>query len=182
MSERFLSSSLLRKTILPVLLALRLVLFVSDVPLTLAAGATAETTYNQEENRYSPEEFLRLTNEARLSMDRPTLVLNEQLNQAAMAKAQDMVAKGYWDHFRPTDHKAPWAFVHEAGYQYTVAGENLARGYQTPAGITQAWLNSPSHLANILSRKYAEVGYACIVSFDASGKEVLLTVEMFGSR
>jgi uncharacterized protein YkwD len=111
-----------------------------------------------------------------------SLSLNDELTAAAQAKAADMVAKGYWDHFRPSDHKAPWDFISEAGYTYRVAGENLARGFHTPAGITKAWVASPTHLANLISPKYDEVGYASVLSTEADGSQVILTVEMFGHR
>ena len=169
-----------RKVIVPALVALRLVVFVSDVSVVAAARPTFAEAGAVEV--YTPQEFLGLTNAVRISFNKPELQLNDQLNQAALAKAEDMASKGYFDHFRPSDNKSPWAFIKEGGYGYSVAGENIAKGYQTPLGITRAWLNSPKHKANLVSEKYEEVGFACIQGVDGEGKVVLLTVQMFGSR
>ncbi len=130
----------------------------------------------------SPEAFLSETNAIRRSAGRAPLSLNPNLMQAAESKAADMLARGYWDHFRPDDNKAPWDFITEAGYKYSVAGENLARGFKTAQGITAAWYNSPSHKANLLSDRYTDVGYATIETTDAAGATQLVTVQMFGAR
>lgn len=173
---------------LPVFVALRLILFVSDASMVLAASrfeTTASAQINQNSIYYqpfTPEEFLSLTNQARSSRQLPPLTLNDRLVAAALAKAEDMANKGYWEHFRPVDGKAPWDFIKENGYEYKVAGENLARGFRTPKGITNAWMNSRSHQDNILSPKYDEVGFACLEAAGENGERVLLTVQMFGSR
>lgn len=134
------------------------------------------------EDRFNQADFLALTNAQRRQAGLSQLVLQDQLSQAARAKAIDMITKGYWEHFRPSDGKAPWDFIHEAGYTYLSAGENLARGFETPQGITGAWMNSPTHRANILSLKYTEVGFACVRVINSNGNSVLFTVQMFGRR
>lgn len=127
-------------------------------------------------------EFLIRTNEARAEVGLPPLTVSNALTVAADAKAQDMVEHGYWNHFRPTDQKAPWDFIKDAGYSYKVAGENLARGFETAGGTTQAWLNSPTHRANLLSEKYTEVGFATVRGTGQNGEPAYITVQMFGSR
>jgi uncharacterized protein YkwD len=165
-----------------VVVAAQLVAFFSSAPMTMAQTATVHQVRVESVNRFSAEEFLVLTNEARRAKGLAPLVLNAELTSAAKAKASDMSEKGYWEHFRPGDNKAPWDFITESGYSYKVAGENLARGFSTPSGITKAWLASPSHYANLMSTKYVEVGFACIESIDANGSKVLLTVQMFGAH
>lgn len=174
----------LHRHVIPFTLALRVISLTSPTSLALAAQLPVVPSVHAAEfsNQFSQEDFLSLTNEARAEAGLAPLVLNPELQLAALQKAQDMVHNSYWDHYRPSDHKAPWDFIHEAGYQYTVAGENLARGFSTPGGITKAWLESPTHRANVLSPKYAEVGYASIKTTDQDGKTVLLTVQMFGHR
>ena len=47
------------------------------------------------------------------------------------------------------------------GAQSWVLGENIAWGSDrlgTPQAIVQAWMNSPGHRANILSRSFKEIG------------------------
>ena len=148
----------------------------------LAANGVSATELSAEQIAYSPAELLILTNSQRVATGLPELVINEQLNQAAQAKAHDMITRGYWAHFRPLDGKTPWSFIEEAGYSYRSAGENLAKGFKTPEGITTGWMKSPGHRANILSPKYKEVGYACVWSVDASGERTLITVQLFGSK
>jgi uncharacterized protein YkwD len=163
------------------LLSFRLVAYFCDVPVAAAAPGHISIQSVQSADVFTPADFLTLTNEARTQNGFAPLQLNDELNAAAMAKAEDMASKGYWEHFRPSDNKAPWAFIEEAGYHYHVAGENLAKGYRTPNGITKAWIASPTHRANMLSPKYTEVGYACIEA-TMNSQRVLLTVQMFGAR
>ena len=166
-------------------LSLGLVTAVSDVTRVRAAEqvlAIAQVRPVAAPTVFAPQDFLGYTNAVRAAYDQAPLTLNDQLNAAALAKAEDMAAKGYWDHFRPGDGKAPWAFIEENGYHYKVAGENLAKGFKTPAGITTAWMQSPAHLANLVSSKYNEVGFASVDSISSDGQHVLLTVQMFGSR
>jgi uncharacterized protein YkwD len=174
----------LHRQIIPFTLALRVIGITTPSSLAVAAElpAVPQITTSQYANQFTEQDFLALTNSARAQSGLAPLSLNGELEQAAMAKAQDMANNHYWDHFRPTDKKAPWDFIHESGYQYTVAGENLARGFTTPTGITNAWMESPTHRANVLSPKYTEVGFASIRAAGTDGQTVLLTVQMFGSR
>lgn len=38
------------------------------------------------------------------------------------------------------------------------AGENIAYGYETPRDLVSAWMHSPGHRANILSRHFHRIG------------------------
>ena len=182
----------IRRTVLVTTIALRMVTFFGGTPIAIASAVSVNASGIQNQvttglqvevvERFTPNDFLLQTNEHRELAGVPNLVLNDELNAAAHAKAMDMAQKGYWDHFRPSDHKAPWDFISDSGYAYHVAGENLARGYRTPAGITTAWMQSPAHRANLLSAKYTEVGYDCIEIADQDGQPILVTVQMFGSR
>ena len=44
------------------------------------------------------------------------------------------------------------------------AGENIADGYDTPRQLVSAWMHSPGHRANILSRHFHRIGVAGWVS------------------
>ncbi len=167
-------------------LALQVVSLSSSSSLALAAPLDGELSVAANRpsvsTELSPEAFLVETNAARAIFNLSPLTFNPSLAAAAQSKANDMVARGYWDHFRPSDQKAPWDFIREAGYEYAVAGENLARGFRTAHGITEAWMESPSHRANLLSVKYNEVGYAVVRGTDAAGEPALITVQMFGAK
>jgi uncharacterized protein YkwD len=44
------------------------------------------------------------------------------------------------------------------GYRWSAWGENVAMGYLTPRAVMRAWMNSPGHRANILSRSFRHIG------------------------
>ena len=165
------------KTLFVLLSCSRLIMFSSEV--SAAAGNQVKPIF---QNVLSNELFLLDLNADRSAAGLAPLRMNDELNVAAESKAKDMIANNYWDHFRPSDHKAPWEFIDESGYAYRVAGENLARGFRTEAGITDAWMKSPAHRANMLSNKYREVGFASIYTYDETGVRILLSVEMFGAK
>jgi len=126
-----------------------------------------------------PETIVKLTNEQRKTAHLNELKVNSELTQAAIKKANDMFAKGYWSHNSP-DGTQPWYFILKSGYNYLHAGENLARDFNSPEAIVAAWMNSPTHKANILSSKYQEIGTA-VVDGNLKGIETTLVVQMFGS-
>jgi uncharacterized protein YkwD len=92
------------------------------------------------------------------------LRLNRRLSAAARRHAEDMDRRNYFSH----DSLGGGSFVdriRRSGYlrgarRWSV-GENLAWGSHwrsTPRTITQMWMNSPGHRANMLSRSFREVG------------------------
>ncbi len=119
--------------------------------------------------------LLSATNQDRVSNGVAALKLNSKLNQAAQAKANDMVARNYWSHNTP-DGKPPWYFIDKYGYAYTAAGENLAYGFATSADTVAGWMNSPSHKANMLNSTFKEVGFGFANSsnFQGTGPETIV--------
>jgi len=178
------SISTVAHRLLLVTTCIRLTTFFSDATLVAAAESTDQQALHpvMVQSVIPEQQLVAQANLYRAESGELPLKQNDQLTAAAEAKVEDMIANHYWDHFRPTDGKAPWDFVDESGYHYKVAGENLARGFQTAQGITQAWMSSPAHAANILSEKYQDVGFATAYGYDQNGERVLLTVEMFGAR
>lgn len=178
-----------RHHLVPLALVVRLVSLSTTPSLAVAATipesqqvrvAVASTV--EDLSPTSVTSFLNETNLVRENNGLKQLIENSDLTRAAQRKVTDMQQFGYWDHFRPTDKKAPWDFIREAGYRYSVAGENLARGFETAHGITAAWMASPSHRANLLSAKYTDVGFATGYVTGSNGEDVLVTVQMFGAR
>lgn len=98
-----------------------------------------------------------LTNEERDSQDLAMLLSNPLLDQAAKMKAEDMATHGYFAHVSP-EGKTPWYWMEKVGYKYEYAGENLAINFIDSKDVTNAWMNSPTHRANIVKDKYTEVG------------------------
>ncbi len=126
------------------------------------------------------DELVSLTNTERKKAGLPELALNQQLSNAALKKGHDMFAHNYWAHISP-DGTTPWYFIKDAGYEYLYAGENLARGFTTAPETVAAWMASPSHRENILSKNYDEVGFA-VLPGTLTGSETILVVEMFGRK
>ena len=132
-----------------------------------------------EASSITPENIIALTNQERLGYGLNTLSTNAQLSAAALAKANDMFEKQYWDHFGPNG-ESPWQFIRAAGYDYVYAGENLAKGFRTAEGVHEAWMASPTHKANIVSGNYKDIGVA-VVEGELLGKQTTLVVQMFGN-
>lgn len=127
----------------------------------------------------SPSEVISLTNAQRAANGLSALTENSKLDSAALAKGNDMLAKGYWAHFAP-DGTSPWSFFLSFGYKYRYAGENLARDFSNANDAVNAWMNSPTHRDNILNAKYKEVGIG-VVEGNLSGADTTIIVQFFGA-
>ena len=126
----------------------------------------------------STPEIIRLTNVERNNAGLKSLTENSSLDTAAGFKAGDMFAKNYWAHYAP-DGTSPWYFFNLVGYQYSTAGENLARDFATSSGVVAAWMASPGHKANILNGNFTETGVA-VANGNLQGADTTLVVQLFG--
>jgi uncharacterized protein YkwD len=89
---------------------------------------------------------------------------DRRLRRAAMRHARDMDARNYFDH----TSRGGASFVDRIrrarylkGARSWTVGENIAWGsgrLATPRSIMRAWMNSPGHRANILNRRFREIG------------------------
>jgi hypothetical protein len=120
-----------------------------------------------------------MTNVSREQSGFQSLKENPVLNQAAYLKAQDMIEKDYFAHYSP-EGVSPWHWLEEAGYDYRLAGENLAIGFLESEQVHTAWMDSLSHKENILNAGYQEVGIA-VAKGDFQGKETTLVVQFFAT-
>ncbi len=125
-------------------------------------------------------ELYQLVNQERSKAGLPILQRNYKLEQAALKKAQDMFAKNYWAHYAPDGSTTPWQFILQAGYNYKYAGENLAKDFDTSSAVVIAWMNSPSHRANIVNANYKDIGMVA-VNGTLLGEETTLVVQMLGT-
>ncbi|OGF62799.1 hypothetical protein A2662_02725 [Candidatus Giovannonibacteria bacterium RIFCSPHIGHO2_01_FULL_45_33] len=109
----------------------------------------------------------------------PVLKENTKLNAAAQVKLKDMFAKQYFEHVSPLGI-GPGDLVEAQGYDYILAGENLALGnFAGDKDLVTAWMNSPGHRANILNNRYREIGVA-VGKGIYEGHETWLAVQEFG--
>jgi hypothetical protein len=119
------------------------------------------------------------TNQNRVANNISALTINPLLVRAAQEKADDMVKNNYFAHTSPAG-VTPWQWFADVGYNFTSAGENLAVNFSDSVDVTNAWMNSPEHRANILNSGFAQIGIATAEgTYD--GKPAIYVVELFGT-
>ena len=123
--------------------------------------------------------LINMLNETRENSGLQPLTENQKLDQAAQLKAEDMVQKEYFAHTSPAGI-SPWYWFSQTGYKYKYAGENLAVGFYESEEAFNAWLDSPSHKANILNKNYKEVGTAVLTGYGLNN--AIVVVQLFGSQ
>ncbi|MEK7447530.1 MAG: CAP domain-containing protein, partial [Patescibacteria group bacterium] len=142
----------------------------------LSFGAIQYTPVTPNPEQLKKDIFVKI-NEQRKGQTGTVFLENPLLSQAAQEKLQDMFTKNYWDHTSPTGEKA-WVFIDKTGYSYTVAGENLARGFVSADGMVDAWMDSPTHKKNILDKNFRETGIA-VGNGIINGKSATVAVQLF---
>src|SRR3989344_7522607 len=152
------------------------VLLILTKVATIVALALAPNTADL--STITQDRMVQLTNQARKEAGLPALSINSKLGQAAALKGQDMLASAYFAHISPSG-VTPWFWMKKTGYEYTVAGENLAIDFGEAEDVVSAWLHSPSHKANLLNKEYTETGIA-VVSGEFQGGTSTIVVHMFG--
>jgi uncharacterized YkwD family protein len=83
-------------------------------------------------------------------------VMDEELSNIASLKAKDMAENNYFGHISPT-YGNPFEMLKSFGISYRIAGENIA-GNISVKNAHDAFMKSPGHKANILSKNYDQIG------------------------
>lgn len=144
--------------------------------LALPAGSLAEapaggcTGENSSPNGHNAalidSATLCLMNEIRLAHGLPLLHFNAPLGRIASGQAHDMV-RGHYFGDQSLSGLSPLARIMASGYVAHQAklrlhaAQNIGWGMghaATPAGIVQAWMESPPHRAIILTGAYRDAG------------------------
>ncbi len=88
------------------------------------------------------------------------LKLNDRLNRAAQAHADDMATRDYFTHASP-DSETVGQRATRAGYKSRSILENLAAGQDNPRTTVEGWIQSPGHREAMLNptARDAGVGY-----------------------
>ena len=126
----------------------------------VARGASPEQSSKRTE--ITRASVLAAMNDARAKHHLPPYREDDRLDRAARTRMDDMELDGYWGHY-PPDGSNPFALLRLNGYDYRLAGENLARGVESAELLVEEWLGSPGHRENVLSPDYTDVGIAFIV-------------------
>ena len=100
-----------------------------------------------------------------------------QLQQAALVHSTDMANNNFFAHQSATNGTTLRERVPAAGYNYSVAGENIAAGQTSVQDVVQSWMNSPSHCANTMKAEFKDLAVSC-VSNAASTYGIYWTMEL----
>jgi uncharacterized protein YkwD len=93
--------------------------------------------------------------------------VDPELMRLAESQSQAMADKNKLDH----DVRAPLAKrLTGAGYQATIAVENVSAGYHTLAEAFSGWRDSPPHKANMLKNGVTKIGIAASYAPNAKYK------------
>lgn len=143
----------------------------------------AEDTQNTTAEEYKEEstssltedekELLRLINKQRTDNGLNELQIDDELQNVARIKAQDMIDNNYFAHESPT-YGSPFEMMKSNQITYRTAGENIAGNSEISKAV-EAWMASESHKNNILNNSYNYTGVA-VVNSSKYGK---IFVQMF---
>ncbi|MBI4050109.1 MAG: CAP domain-containing protein [Candidatus Doudnabacteria bacterium] len=124
--------------------------------------------------------IMNLINSERAARNIPTLLLSPALNTAADGKSSDMLARDYFAHIDP-DGDYVWGRIVKAGYApYKILGENLAIDFSTSEGMVKAWVDSPTHRANMLNTDFIDQGLKTLYG-NFQERYTNVTTSLFGA-
>ena len=108
-----------------------------------------------------------LLNEQRTRRGLPAFRADRKLEHSARRYAHSMVSRHFFSHVAPNGESMADR-MHSSGYLrggHGGFGENIAWGsgtWATPDVIVRNWMHSASHRANILSRRYRDIGVGIV--------------------
>jgi uncharacterized protein YkwD len=149
-------------------MALALLAFGGPASVAAAPCANATTKPGEASERVLAKATVCLVNRERSRRGMRALRVNRRLSQAALAHTRDMVEQRYFQHVSKSgtdvvDRLLSTGYL--GGVRSWVVGENLAWGtdrLSTPRQTVAAWMNSPGHRANILKRRFREIGIGVV--------------------
>lgn len=124
------------------------------------------------------KDIINYTNQERMAKGFASLNENPSLDRAANDKLADMLKDDYWDH-KSKDGLEVWVFIDKEGYNYSLAGENLAKGFTSASNTVSAWMGSKTHRENLLNSEFKDIGIAT-GNGRIGGQETTLVVQLFG--
>ena len=138
---------------------------------TSAANPTNSSNSNTSTTSFREfqKKVIELVNSERAKVGLNALSENNDLNNVATLKSEDMVKLNYFSHTSPT-YGSPFEMLSQFNISYTAAGENIAYGQSTPEEVMNGWMNSSGHKANILNTNFTQIGVG--VAQKANGQYV----------
>lgn len=107
-------------------------------------------------------EVFNLINQQRTNQGLSALKIDNEVQNVARIKAQDMVSNNYFSHTSPT-YGSPFDMLNSFKVKYSTAGENIATNSSNNSAVT-AWMNSSGHKANILNKNFNYTGVGVVSS------------------
>lgn len=141
------------------------------IALILALIIVLSAVWAAQAKAYTPEDILTEVNKSHST----PLVMNSELSKAAQDKANLLISCGCFAH--TVNSKRFFSHIQDYKISYKNAGENLALGFSNVFNLNRAWLNSPSHRANLLG-PYTETGIA-VAKGMYQGRETTFVVQLF---
>ncbi|MHB1252606.1 MAG: CAP domain-containing protein [Candidatus Humimicrobiaceae bacterium] len=169
-------------------IALAAVLFVTTTAFTtksidvLGKAVTANASSNAEALPKAAEmddyenTIAAMINNIRAQNGLNALAADGLLNEVAQIRSQDLMDRNYFSHYTPEGTNV-FDVMRDNGVSFRYAGENLAQSAPasvgTPEGFINAWMNSPTHMANILRAQYTKIGVSMV---EIDSRRIVTTV------
>ncbi|MDO8425687.1 MAG: CAP domain-containing protein [bacterium] len=156
--------------------------FVAMKLIVVIAILTAPSSLFMSERSFAALEadLIARTNAERVAHGHAAVAPDVQLEQAATSRAVDLGTFGYFSHVGPNGQEFR-DFLAAARYPFAAAGENLAMGFSDAQAITEAWMASPTHRANILADDYVDIGVGAARG-TFGGRPVVYIAQHLGRR
>ena len=129
-----------------------------------------------------------LLNEERAAHGLDPVQENSALTKASLAYSQRLVAESFFAHEAPdgtdvVDRLTAAGYI-RSGSAWEV-GENLAWAegrLASPRNVVKAWMESPGHKVNVLTRSYREIGIGIVLGTPKAGPDGSTFTTNFGRR
>lgn len=115
---------------------------------------------------YEQSEILRIINEIRLAHGLQGFMMSDQVNAAAMIRAEETTRS--FSHIRP-DGRDCFSVASDLGISAMTMGENIACGNSLPEKTVEQWMNSEGHRNNILNPSFTTMGVGFVRASDVYG-------------
>ena len=152
--------------------------YITETEDTKTSATNSETIEEVSNSSLSSDEqdLLNLINDERKKNNLNEFKIDEELQNVAKLKAEDLVKNNYFSHNSPT-YGSPYEMLKEYNISYKTGSENIA-GNKDINSAFESFMNSETHKNNILSHEYHYTGIAVVDSI-AYGK---IIVEFFIGR
>lgn len=171
--------------------ALRFALAAAVVAAAFLATSAVASSRSETSLRTMNRQMLTALNRFRLAHGLRALRESAELDRSARQHSSEMGRLGYFSH-SSADGMQFWQrirhFYPRAGHSYWSVGENLAWASpgMTAGSAMKMWISDPPHLANLLSRKWRQIGISAVAVARAPGvygsRRVTIITTDFGVR